>query len=476
MAISKITHMKDCGNSYHGKHLKASIKYITSEWKTQEGRLVGVYNCLPEKVFEQMRETKRLFDKNSGRQGYHIVLSFKPGEVDADTAFEIAGKFVKQYLGANYEVIYSIHDNTDCIHAHVVWNSVSFIDGRKFHYKKGDWEKEILPITNELCREYGLSILELDGERANDELKEWNRNNTGVPKWNDMIKRDIDACIIQAVSYHDFKQLLLEKGYEWKEGKHAAVKPPGMGRFRRLDSLGDFYSEEQIRMRIPKENIGSYKDEKKHAQIVRCRIKKYRKAKLSGLQKKYYARMYRIGLLKKRPYSQAWRYRDEIDMLQKIQKQYLFLNKHDVKNVEELVGVIYSLKEKDAEMKSERKDVYKERQRFLKLFEIGDRMKELENAHLSFLNGDNFFVAEENQWISYEEEIKKAGYSYEEVQMLKEHIHQKIATVIEREAAVKRELATGNSIWHELEQEENKKALEEKEKKKRNEDRTQPIR
>ena len=55
-----------------------------------------------------------------------------------------------------------------------------------------------------------------------------------------------------------------------------------------------------------------------------------------------------------------------------------------------------------------------------------------------------------------------------------EHLNR--AIVIEREAAVKRELATGNSIWHELEQEENKKTLEEKEEKKRNEDRTQPIR
>ena len=66
MAISKIMHMKDSGNSYHGKHLKRSIDYITEDCKTQEGSLVGVLNCLPEDVYEQMRHTKQLFDKNSG--------------------------------------------------------------------------------------------------------------------------------------------------------------------------------------------------------------------------------------------------------------------------------------------------------------------------------------------------------------------------------------------------------------------------
>lgn len=127
-----------------------------------------------------MRATKNLFGKNEGRQGYHIVLSFKTGEADPDTAFEIAGKFALRYVGARYETVYSVHDNTDCVHAHVVWNSVSFVDGKKFHYKKGDWERDILPITNELCREYGLSVLEVDGERANDERDEWNQRHTGT--------------------------------------------------------------------------------------------------------------------------------------------------------------------------------------------------------------------------------------------------------------------------------------------------------
>ena len=477
MAISKIMNMKDSGGAYHGKHLKRSIDYITEGWKTQEGQLVGVLNCLPDNVYEQMRDTKQLFDKNSGRQGYHIVLSFKPREADTDTAFEIAGKFAARYLGARYETVYSVHDNTECIHAHIIWNSVSFVDGRKYHYKKGDWERDIYPIVNELCREYGLSELQLDDEKVlTGDFEERNRS-ARQTSWNPMIKRDLDACILQAATFEEFQSLLMEKGYECKAGKHFAVKPPGMGRFRRCSSLGEDYSEEQIRKRIELENIKSYAiEEKKPARIVRCRIKRYRRAKLSGLQKKYYARLYRIGVLKKRPYSQAWKYRDEIQKMEKIQRQYLFLDRYDIHTMEELAAVISSLQEKDSQAISEKKKVYKGRQRFKDLFETAECMGKLRNAHAAYVNGDTFFEEEEKQWNLYGEQLKCAGYSLEEVQLLREHIRQRIAEVIEKEAVVKRELAVGNSIFYENIPESSEKLPQEKEEINRNNDRTQPVR
>lgn len=477
MAISKILNMKDSGSAYHGKHLKRSIDYITEGWKTRDGQLVGVLNCLPGNVYEQMRDTKKLFDKNSGRQGYHIVLSFKPGEADPETAFEIAGKFADRYLGTRYETVYAVHDNTDCIHAHIIWNSVSFVDGRKYHYKKGDWERDIYPIVNELCREYGLSELQLDDDKVlTGDFEERNRS-AGQTGWNPMIKRDLDACILQAATFAEFQSLLTEKGYECKEGKHFAVKPPGMGRFRRCSSLGEDYTEEQIRRRIESENIKSYAaEETKPAQIMRCHVKRYRRAKLSGLQKKYYARLYRIGALKKRPYSQAWKYRDEIQKLQKIQRQYLFLERYNIHTMADLVAVIGSLQEKDAQAVSAKKLVYRERQRFKELFGIADCMEKLENAHAAYLNGDKFFEEEQGQWISYEAQLQAAGYGYQEIQSLREYFHHRIAEVIEKEAVVKRELATGNSILYENMPESSEEILKEKEVKERNYDRTQQVR
>ena len=136
MAISKILNMKDCGGHFHGKHLKRSLDYVMNPEKTQDGRLVGAINCQVDSAFEQMKATKRKFGKVDKRQGYHIILSFKEDEVNPDTAFEITRRFVEEYLGKSYEAVYVVHDNTAHVHSHIVFNSVSFVDGKKYRYEK----------------------------------------------------------------------------------------------------------------------------------------------------------------------------------------------------------------------------------------------------------------------------------------------------------------------------------------------------
>lgn len=322
MAISKILYMKDSGKSYHGKSLKNAIEYITDADKTQGGKLVESLNCLVDNAFEQMKQTKQSFGKLDKRQGYHLILSFPVGEADANTAMEITRKFVKVYLGKEYEAIYSVHDNTDCVHSHIIFNSVSFMNGIKYRYEKGDWAKEIQPLMNRLCREYGLSELEFEHvtDKVEEQNHEWSVRRDGKFVWGDMIKRDLDACIIQASSMDGFLELLQEKGYEIKNapgvgtGKYLAVKPPGMNRFKRCKTLGEQYSEEAIIERINFETVSTYTSSRasRSPRIVYCKGKRFRRAKLSGLQRKYYAKLYRTHRLKKKPYSQTWKYRDDI--------------------------------------------------------------------------------------------------------------------------------------------------------------------
>lgn len=176
MAISKILHIGDCGAGHSGKHLKQALDYITAPHKTRGGEWVAALNCQKENAYQQMRQTKETFSKTGQRQGYHIIISFVEGEVDAGTAFEVIGKFAREYLGKDYEALYAVHDNTEHIHGHVIFNSVSFRDGRKYRYKKGDWAKGIQPITNRLCEEYGFSTVEISGDRAGKSERKATRN------------------------------------------------------------------------------------------------------------------------------------------------------------------------------------------------------------------------------------------------------------------------------------------------------------
>lgn len=453
MAISKILYMKDCGNHFHGKHLKQSLDYVMNPEKTQNGRLVGGMNCQPDTAFKQMMDTKKALGKVDKRQGYHLIISFKEGEVSPDTAYEITQRFVKEYLGQQYEAVYCVHDNTDHVHSHIIFNSVSFVDGRKYRYEKGDWERDIQPITNRLCEEYGLSTIDIGGgkEEERDHYKEHNDYRDGRFVWSKMIARDLDACILQAGSFEEFVELLSEKGYEVKQGKHFAVKPPGMGRYRRCHTLGEDYTEERIRQRIAEEDLSFYQLNKVFKpEIVKCYVRRYKRAKLTGLQKRYYAKLYRVGKLKKRPYSQVWKYKDDIKKMEMLQQQYLFLVRHDVHSVEELALTVENLTDKRKEASSDKSRVYRARQRCKSLFDIAGQMDMLEGAEKCFQNGDNFFMEEHRQWMELTKKLSEEGYSYEEIKKLRAYYKEQIAYVSNRERASAKELNLAKAIWKDM--------------------------
>ena len=455
MAISKILHMKDSGNSFHARHLKRALDYVMNPEKTQRGRLVGAVNCQADMAFEQMMDTKKQFGKTDKRQGYHIILSFKEDEVEPDRAFKITQKFVAEYLGDAYEAVFVVHDNTDHVHSHIVFNSVSFVDGKKYRYEKGDWAKYIQPITNKLCQEYGLSIIDVeDGskEKQHENYKDWSEYREGSFVWADMIKRDLDACILQANDFSGFLELLSEKGYEVKQGKYLAVRPQGMTRFRRCKTLGENYSQEAIVERIAKEDLSFYQsqNEERQAAIVKCYVKRYRRAKMSGLQKRYYAKLYRIGKLKKKPYSQVWKYKDDIRKMHKLQEQYLFLVRHKIESAEELVSVLDNLTDKKKEASKEKSKTYKAKERFKDIFDKAEQIRELDDAESCYQSGDTFFEDEHNAWERLNTELLAQGYSVEEVESLRKKYESKYAQDCKAERAVSKELSLGRSIWKEL--------------------------
>ena len=263
MAITKLMHMKESSLKSASIHLKNCIKYIENEDKTEHGMYIAANNCHLETAFEEMIETKKYYGKEDKRQGYHFVISFKPGETDESTAFDIAHKFVREYL-KDYEAVYSVHNDQKHIHAHIVFNSVNCMTGLKYHYNDGDWERDIQPIVDRLCIEHGLSPLEyhIDEYVGKDgQIHEKRRYSQNV-SWNAVMQRDIDECIEKSKDFKDFlKHLKEDFNYtiNVENRKDTTIKAPGMKKNRRLKgtSIGEDYSEAAIRMRIAVRN-GKY--------------------------------------------------------------------------------------------------------------------------------------------------------------------------------------------------------------------------
>lgn len=274
--------------------------------------------------------------------------------------------------------------------------------------------------------------------------------------------------------------MLSDMGYEIKnasrsEGKYLAIKPMGLMRFRRCKSLGENYTEERIRERIETENLSTYRklSKEQEPKIIRCRVKRYRRAKMSGVQKKYFARLYRLGLLKKRPYSQAWKYRDDIRKMQKLQEDYLFLVRHDVKTAAGVAVVAESMTDKKKDTSREKSRIFKERARMKPLFDIVAELRELE---LCYKRGEVLFQKEHERYTELSDKLSKEGYSVEQIDGLKQHYKNEIARVRDKEKAVAKEERIAKRILADLmSTDTGKEQSKEKEQNKEVEKSRQPI-
>ena len=253
---SRLDHCVDYVLNHEKNSLGRALEYISDpEKNTLPGEFAGVtcleaaVNCCLETAHRDMMGTKRHYGKTRGVLAYHIIQSFAPGEVSAEEAHAIGLEFAQQLFGDRYEVIVSTHLNREHYHNHILINSVSYADGRKYRNNFADYYDGIRAVSDDLCREHGLSVIEPEGHGQN--YQRWEEGKEQPVRGR--VKRDVEAAIAQADSFEGFLQALEAWGYTVKYGprvKHIAVRPPFGESNIRLDSRGVDWPEELIRARI----------------------------------------------------------------------------------------------------------------------------------------------------------------------------------------------------------------------------------
>lgn len=154
-----------------GKNIKTIINYAAKDSKKEKDETLfcGI-NCADNPVIAayQMQKTKELYNKTDGRQYKHYVLSFAENEISLDKAKTYAKELAQQCFGERYEVAVGVHTNSKGgkIHAHIIVNSVSFMDGKKLHFSKNDLES-FKNQNDKLAKKYGLNII----DRSHDAVK-----------------------------------------------------------------------------------------------------------------------------------------------------------------------------------------------------------------------------------------------------------------------------------------------------------------
>ena len=235
------------------------IAYANNSDKTQQidteeeivERFVSGVNCHPATARAEMMAVKKRFGKEDGTVAYHGYQSFAPGEATPEIAHRIGVQLAQRLWGDRYQVVVATHlDKENHLHNHFVLNTVSFEDGIKFNRKPKDYY-EMRAVSDALCREYGLSVIQNPQPGKSKHYGEWRAEQEQRPTWRGIVKSDVDEIIRQSMTERQFFENLHKKGYEVHVGKDISVRPPGKPRFVRLArNFGDDYTLEGIRRRI----------------------------------------------------------------------------------------------------------------------------------------------------------------------------------------------------------------------------------
>ncbi|WP_242843403.1 relaxase/mobilization nuclease domain-containing protein [Ruminococcus albus] len=249
-----------------------SLEYIVDGNKTRGHALVQSFMCETEPVraAEQFRAVRQRFGTGrSTTQAQHIIQSFSPGEVTPEKAMEIAEELCHRLLQEQYQYVIAVHEDHEHIHAHIIVNNTNMITGKTFETEHNQGNKkdrawaELRRISDELCSENNLSIIQNPEQSKGKSHWEWDMSRQGL-SWKAKLKYAIDQVVKVSKDFDDFLLKCAEYGIlvdynpdhkidlkymlaEQKENNSRA-------KFTRAKTLGWYYETEQIKARIAQYN------------------------------------------------------------------------------------------------------------------------------------------------------------------------------------------------------------------------------
>ena len=246
MATSKIKAIKST--------LKKAIEYIVNPDKTDSSQLVYSHGCSVETADLEMAITAKQGTGRGDRIAYHLMQSFSPeDDISPEKALELGIEFAQRVTGGKSEFVIATHIDKDHIHNHIIFNSVDYVNHRKYHSDAKD-KYRIRDINDDICKANNLSVLpKYDAKRK---FKYKNIHREEKNNWIKKLQAAIDQAIQTSDTYDDFLLALEMEGYEINKTrkKFISFRAPGQERFTRAKTIGDNYTEEAIRDRIKNKN------------------------------------------------------------------------------------------------------------------------------------------------------------------------------------------------------------------------------
>ena len=238
-----IIHFANSKNQTTGG-LKKLLGYVCREKKTklEDRRFVSGVNCSTENAYNEMMLTKQMHKKTGGRLYYHLVQSFPKGyEISPELAHKIALEFTERAF-KDYECVVATHIDREHIHSHIVFNSVSFQTGNKYHSNLND-VRELMKLSDEICKQHGVAVLDKpdfkkDGQKEILGDKEY-RSAVRGESFKFALMNVITDCMKHAKSKKQFIALMKRKGYDvrWEQQRKYITYTTPTGKKCRCNKL-----------------------------------------------------------------------------------------------------------------------------------------------------------------------------------------------------------------------------------------------
>lgn len=347
--------------------LEEVLRYADDDVKTEKHFYTTGINCDREYATEEFQLVKDRFCKQGGIVAIHGYQSFEEN-ITPEEAHEIGVQLAKELWGDRFQVIVASHLNTGHVHNHFVINSISFMDGKRFHMCTERY-LEMRETSDRLCKEHGLSVIkEPQGKRIPYNLYMHEKN--GDPVRYNVARQAIDYAVKRSLNMEEFKAELKNLGYSFqfdRNRKYWTVTVPGWQKPIRVHRLGSEYTKDRILERIYSNDesvrINKYREAYQYRPNnyhMKRRIHKINTR--TGLEKLYLRVCYEMGYLPKYrqdPLKVSYIFRDELIRCDTYAKEARLLAENHVTTAEDLLRLKYSKESRISDLISNRDELRK---------------------------------------------------------------------------------------------------------------------
>lgn len=372
MAVSKLWSINEDG-------LSRVLQYAANPKKTNNKLYISGINCEPETAYEEFTAVKRSYAKADGIEAYHGYLSFKGQNITPELTMKIGTEFAQEVWGKRFQVLVTVHTDTEHPHCHFVINSVSFVDGKKLWGEEKAWFK-FKQTADRLCEKYGL-YYNPKLVRGKSSSYHYNREKKGEPTRYLLAREAMEKALLQCTNTADLRYTLAKLGYELTMNdrrKYWTITPKGSKKPIRLVKLSADYTPEGIRHRLvnnrydrpPRIDYRHYRP--KQYKLPTCGDRILQRTSVIYRIYLYYA--FRLGVIhsyrRPDPAKLHWIFKDELAYLDRLSEEVRLMGREKISTDVELLAYKHKLEDRIQTFTDERSDLRKHSRRKISADEL----------------------------------------------------------------------------------------------------------